>query len=619
MALPPTSTRGSRGSRASPVGLALPLPRRAGGARSVCTEYAHPVAQPGAQRFSAVRALPARLDRTSAPGTDRQDAPERTRKNRPRTRRRAGDRRRPGRPDGGRDAGPCRPANRPRRGDADGRPQAPDGRQVRPEPDHDGAARRPSSAATARRHSTSRRCSRAFGPEAVRDWAEGLGQPTFVGSTGRLFPRAMKASPLLRAWLERLAGLGVTVRTAWRWTGALDPAVFATPGGERSGRVAGRGPRPRRRELAEARLGRRLGACPRRDGRPGRAVPPGERGGRGGLERDDATPHRRPPQGRGVHRSRAAQPRRSRHLAPRPRRRRDLRPDPRPARRRRADPRPRPRPRARRRLRQTGTPPRQGHPLGAPAPRRCTSIRCAWRSCTSSAARCREGAALAALVKSLPVAYTGLRPLDEAISTAGGVRWDGLDAALMLTARPGVFVAGEMIDWEAPTGGYLLTACLATGRWAGLSAAGVPASPRGSDVRSMSAMAGAREAERNVRSASTRSCSAPSSLGAPQAVACRRIRSRRSPQTGGRIRPSAAAGPAGSDAAASRPRKCRPAAMQIETGVVPCASSRRKSGASRATSASAAALTTSSRSASIVAGARSATSSGVSGASSPIL
>ena len=82
----------------------------------------------------------------------------------------------------------------------------------------------------------------------------------------------------------------------------------------------------------------------------------------------------------------------------------------------------------------------------------------------------RDPAALAARIKALPVRHHGLRPLDEAISTAGGVRGAALDARLMLTALPGVFCAGEMLDWEAPTGGYLLTGCLATGRWAGLGA-----------------------------------------------------------------------------------------------------------------------------------------------------
>jgi uncharacterized flavoprotein (TIGR03862 family) len=74
---------------------------------------------------------------------------------------------------------------------------------------------------------------------------------------------------------------------------------------------------------------------------------------------------------------------------------------------------------------------------------------------------------LAAAIKHLPITLTATRPLDEAISSAGGVRLEALDAHLMSTALPGLFVAGEMLDWEAPTGGYLLSACLASGRVAG--------------------------------------------------------------------------------------------------------------------------------------------------------
>ena len=74
-------------------------------------------------------------------------------------------------------------------------------------------------------------------------------------------------------------------------------------------------------------------------------------------------------------------------------------------------------------------------------------------------------------IKHLPIPMQGPRPLDEAISTAGGVAWASLDQTLMLTQKPGTFCAGEMLDWEAPTGGYLLTACLATGLWAGRAAA----------------------------------------------------------------------------------------------------------------------------------------------------
>jgi predicted flavoprotein YhiN len=78
---------------------------------------------------------------------------------------------------------------------------------------------------------------------------------------------------------------------------------------------------------------------------------------------------------------------------------------------------------------------------------------------------------LAPLIKALPIRHAGPRPLDEAISTAGGVRLDALTDDLMLRDCPGVFCAGEMLDWEAPTGGYLISASMATGRWAGLAAA----------------------------------------------------------------------------------------------------------------------------------------------------
>jgi hypothetical protein len=79
--------------------------------------------------------------------------------------------------------------------------------------------------------------------------------------------------------------------------------------------------------------------------------------------------------------------------------------------------------------------------------------------------------ALAGFIKALPLRLAAARPISEAISSAGGVRFESLDAALMARSSPGLFIAGEMLDWEAPTGGYLLTACLATGRAAGLGAA----------------------------------------------------------------------------------------------------------------------------------------------------
>jgi predicted flavoprotein YhiN len=78
---------------------------------------------------------------------------------------------------------------------------------------------------------------------------------------------------------------------------------------------------------------------------------------------------------------------------------------------------------------------------------------------------------LAELIKALPLRVTGVAGLERAISTAGGVIWEALDEKLMAKTFPGLFVAGEMLDWEAPTGGYLLTACFATGRAAGKAAA----------------------------------------------------------------------------------------------------------------------------------------------------
>jgi predicted flavoprotein YhiN len=77
---------------------------------------------------------------------------------------------------------------------------------------------------------------------------------------------------------------------------------------------------------------------------------------------------------------------------------------------------------------------------------------------------------LATAIKALPITVVATRPIDEAISTAGGVRFEAMDAQYMLNQLPGVFCAGEMLDWEAPTGGYLLTAAMATGHAAGLGA-----------------------------------------------------------------------------------------------------------------------------------------------------
>ncbi len=312
----------------------------------------------------------------------------------------------------------------------------------------------------------------AFGPAQIRAWVEGLGQATFQGSTGRVFPKAMKASPLLRAWLARLEGQGVALRRRWRWTGWEGEALrFATPDGPRLERPAATilalGGASWARlgsdgAWAEALGARGVALAPFRPANVGIAVDwspaMAPRFGEpvkaaalsaGGLRsRGEFVISARGLEGGGVYAvsaavrdgaaltldllpdlsqeeaaTRLARARKGESLGNRLRK--ALRLDP-----------------ARRAL---------AMEFGRPAP--------------------EEPAALATLLKALPVAHAGLRPMDEAISTAGGVPRAELDEGLMLRALPGVFCAGEMLDWEAPTGGWLLTACLATGRHAGAAAA----------------------------------------------------------------------------------------------------------------------------------------------------
>jgi len=320
---------------------------------------------------------------------------------------------------------------------------------------------------------------RDFPPANVRHWAETLGQDVFTGSSGRVFPRAMKASPLLRAWLGELAGLGVAFRTRSRWAG-FDARgyVFDTPsgrsvlhpaatvlalGGASWARLGSDGAwAPRLADAGvtlapfaaanagltvawSAHMNRHFGA-PVKVAR----LTAGETPVRGefvisarGLEGSAVYAISKPVrEGAGLTldlcpdwsleqvAARLARPRGkatlSAHL------RKVLRLDP-----------------ARLALLQE---------FGRPLP---------------------QDASLAGLVKHLPVTHAGLRPLDEAISTAGGIAAQALDG-FMLRAHPGLFAAGEMLDWEAPTGGYLLTGCLATGLAAGQAAATWAAAyPRG--------------------------------------------------------------------------------------------------------------------------------------------
>ncbi|MBA4741547.1 MAG: TIGR03862 family flavoprotein [Azoarcus sp.] len=323
------------------------------------------------------------------------------------------------------------------------------------------------------------------GADALRQWAAGLGIETFVGSSGRIFPQQMKAAPLLRAWLHRLREAGVHINARHRWSGWHGTRLrFATQGGER---------RVEARAVVLA-LG---GASWARLGSDGTWVPWLERRGidiaplrpaNCGFDADwsahladrfagqplknvvghvidaDGVEHRRAGEcvltatgieggliyalSAPLREAIAAHGEATLYL--------DLAPG-----------------RDEARLRDELARPRGRRSLASHLQGKTglSGAKAALlRECTPRAAM-DDAARLAAAIKRLPLHLLRARPLDEAISTAGGVPFEALDDALMLHALPGVFCCGEMLDWEAPTGGYLLTACFATGRAAGEGAA----------------------------------------------------------------------------------------------------------------------------------------------------
>lgn len=317
----------------------------------------------------------------------------------------------------------------------------------------------------------------AFPPAALVAWCEALGQETFVGSSGRVFPRAMKASPLLRAWLARLGSLGAVLRPRHRWQGwdSDGALLFDGPGG---------GPARVRPDAAVLALGGASWPQLGSDGAwpsllPGVGVSPFRPSNCGFRcawsdtfrSRFEGVPLKRIALGFGGRRQRgealvtatgieggavyalsaplrdaiAAEGAATALL--------DLRPDLDAADLARRLDGPRGSVSLSNRLRRAGLPPVA---VGL-----------------VQEALHRDGAAaqpLSRLVKALPLRLTGPEPIAGAISSAGGLRWDGLDDRFMLRAHPGVFAAGEMLDWEAPTGGYLLQACFSTGAAAGQGA-----------------------------------------------------------------------------------------------------------------------------------------------------
>ncbi|MBW8826333.1 MAG: TIGR03862 family flavoprotein [Acidobacteria bacterium] len=315
----------------------------------------------------------------------------------------------------------------------------------------------------------------AFGPDDLRTWAAGLGEPPFVGSSGRVFPAGFRATGLLRAWLRRLDGLGVEIRTNHRWPGwadattsAADVVVLALGGASwpRSGSdgtwttvlsldgIAVVPLRPSNMGVVAdwtATFRERFAGVPlknvvlRHEEASARGdVVVTEHGLEGGPVYALSARLREAIAGDGTatvfldlqadrHEEQVAG-----RLA-----------------------RARPTDSAATRLRRSGLP-----PVAAGLLREATGNRLP-----------TDHLALAQLIKALPIELVATMPIERAISSGGGIDLDEVDDTFMLHRRPGTFVAGEMLDWEAPTGGYLLQATFSTAvaaatgalRWLGRS------------------------------------------------------------------------------------------------------------------------------------------------------
>ncbi|MFM9923421.1 TIGR03862 family flavoprotein [Variovorax sp. H27-G14] len=321
----------------------------------------------------------------------------------------------------------------------------------------------------------------SFGPQQVREWAAGLGVETFVGTSGRVFPTDMKAAPLLRAWLQRLRAAGVQfhMRHRWQGEGALDLGAlrFATPGGDVTAKadalVLALG------GASWARLGSDGAWAPWLQAQGVDVAPllPANSGfnGAGWSEHFSSRFAGQPfksvavsftdSQGRNFARKGefvatatgiegsliyaasallrdeiAAKGSATLLL--------DLLPD-----------------RSAEQVLAAVTHPRGARSLSSHLKSRLglEGIKAGVLHETLSREAMQDAAQLAATIKAVPLKLVSTRPIDEAISTAGGVRFDAIDAHLMTNALPNVFAAGEMLDWEAPTGGYLITASMASG------------------------------------------------------------------------------------------------------------------------------------------------------------
>ncbi len=315
----------------------------------------------------------------------------------------------------------------------------------------------------------------AFSPADLRAWASGLGIETFQQRTGRIYPLEMKAAPLLRRWVERLRSLGVAFATNHRWTGLAPGTPHALTFDHHGGT------RTLHADAAVFALG---GASWPITGSDGRWTSLFENLGIRIAPLQPANCGWETPWSASILAIAEGRPLKNLHLRAGGEEARgelmvttygleggalyQLGPALRAM----------PRPSIEIDFKPTATPTdllrkmesvRHGH-LQACLRR--------WKLSEAAHAILCHGLpqdiplpSLAARAKACPIAFTRPRPIDEAISTTGGVPWDELDETLMLRKIPGIFLAGEMIDWEAPTGGYLMQGCFATGTLAGRSAA----------------------------------------------------------------------------------------------------------------------------------------------------
>jgi uncharacterized flavoprotein (TIGR03862 family) len=321
----------------------------------------------------------------------------------------------------------------------------------------------------------------AFPPQALRDWSEALGQPTFVGSSGRVFPKAFKASPLLRAWLRRLDTMGVRLALRHRWTGWSEDGQlkFQTPDGQlqidASATVLALGGASWPRlgsdgAWAETLAAKGVKVSPLRpansgfsvawsdifrdrfEGQPlkGVALTFGAHSVRG-----EAVVTRSGIEGGAIY-ALSADLREAILSAGQATLNVALRPD----------------------LPGEELTARLSAPKGKQSfsnfLRKVAHLSPVAIGLLQEAAKTSglslsslSPASLAELINAVPIQLTGTAPIARAISTAGGIAFDELDANFMIRRLPGVFAAGEMLDWEAPTGGYLLQASFATGAAAG--------------------------------------------------------------------------------------------------------------------------------------------------------